>query len=41
MKNMRLITDALVTINSIENQGDDIFDMSIEKLLPEEPMPKR
>jgi len=37
MKNMRLITDALVTINSIENQGDDIFDMSIEKLFAEEP----
>ena len=32
-----LITDALVTINSIENQGDDIFDMSIEKLFAEEP----
>ena len=29
MKNMRQITDALVAINSIENQGDDIFDMSI------------
>ena len=26
MKNMRKITDALVAINSIENQGDDIFD---------------
>lgn len=32
MKNMRQITDALVAINSIENQGDDIFDMSIERL---------
>ena len=37
MKNMRKITDALVAINSIENQGDDIFDMSIEKLFAEEP----
>jgi uncharacterized protein Yka (UPF0111/DUF47 family) len=37
MKNMRKITDALVTINSIENQGDDIFDMSIERLFAEEP----
>jgi uncharacterized protein Yka (UPF0111/DUF47 family) len=37
MKNMRQITDALVAINSIENQGDDIFDMSIEKLFAEEP----
>jgi len=36
MKNMRQITDALVAINSIENQGDDIFDMSIEKLFAEE-----
>lgn len=37
MKNMRQITDALVAINSIENQGDDIFDMSIEKLFDTEP----
>jgi uncharacterized protein len=36
MKNMRQITDALVQINSIENQGDDIFDMSIERLFAEE-----
>ena len=33
MKNMRNITEALVKINSIENQADDIFDMSIEKLV--------
>ena len=32
MKKIRLITEALVKINSIENQADDIFDMSIEKL---------
>lgn len=37
MKNMRLITDALVSINSIENQADDIFDMSIERLFATEP----
>jgi uncharacterized protein len=37
MKNMRQITDALVAINSIENQGDDIFDMSIERLFDSEP----
>jgi predicted phosphate transport protein (TIGR00153 family) len=37
MKNMRNITDALVAINSIENQGDDIFDMSIERLFASEP----
>lgn len=32
MKNMRNITEALVKINSIENQADDVFDFSIEKL---------
>ncbi len=32
MKKIRLITEALVKINSIENQADDVFDMSIEKL---------
>ena len=37
MKDMRKITDALVAINSIENQGDDIFDMSIERLFASEP----
>ncbi len=37
MKNMRLITEALVKINSAENQADDIFDMSIERLFNTEP----
>jgi uncharacterized protein len=37
MKNMRNITDALVAINSIENQADDIFDTSIERLFANEP----
>lgn len=37
MKNLRKITDAMVAINSIENQADDIFDMSIEKLFETEP----
>ena len=37
MRNMRQITDALVKVNSIENQADDIFDMSIEKLFATEP----
>jgi predicted phosphate transport protein (TIGR00153 family) len=37
MKNLRLITEALVRINSIENQADDLFDMSIERLFNEEP----
>ncbi len=37
LKNMRLITEALVKINSIENQADDVFDMSIERLFATEP----
>jgi uncharacterized protein len=37
MKNVRKITEALIKINSIENQADDIFDMSIEKLFDTEP----
>lgn len=37
MKNLRLMTEALVKINSIENQADDLFDMSIERLFAEEP----
>jgi predicted phosphate transport protein (TIGR00153 family) len=37
MENMRNITEALVKINSIENQADDIFDMSIERLFDTEP----
>ena len=36
MKNMRNITEALVKINSIENQADDIFDFSIERLFETE-----
>lgn len=34
---MRKITEALVKINSIENQADDVFDFSIEKLFALEP----
>lgn len=37
MKDMRKITDALVKVNSIENQADDIFDMSVERLFETEP----
>jgi predicted phosphate transport protein (TIGR00153 family) len=37
MKNLRKITDAMVAINSIENQADDIFDLGIEKLFETEP----
>jgi predicted phosphate transport protein (TIGR00153 family) len=36
MKNIREMTEALVKINSIENQADDVFDMSIEKLFQHE-----
>ncbi len=37
MKNMRKITEALVKVNSIENQADDIFDLSIDRLFETEP----
>lgn len=37
MRNMRQITDSLVKVNSIENQADDIFDMSIDRLFETEP----
>lgn len=37
MQDMRKITDALVKVNSIENQADDIFDLSIERLFETEP----
>lgn len=37
MKNIRNITEALVKINSIENQADDVFDLSIERLFDTEP----
>ncbi len=36
MKNLRKITEALVRVNDIENQADDIFDLSIEKLFNNE-----
>src|SRR6266496_3499448 len=36
MKHMRQMTEALVKINSIENQADDVFDMSIERLFATE-----
>jgi predicted phosphate transport protein (TIGR00153 family) len=37
MTDMRQITESLVKINSVENQADDIFDMSIERLFATEP----
>ncbi len=36
MKDLRKMTEALVKINSIENQADDVFDMSIEMLFQKE-----
>jgi uncharacterized protein Yka (UPF0111/DUF47 family) len=36
MKNIKAITEAMIKINSIENQADDIFDMSIERLFATE-----
>jgi predicted phosphate transport protein (TIGR00153 family) len=36
MKNLRLITEAIVKINSIENQADDLFDTNVERLFAEE-----
>lgn len=37
MKQIRMMTEALVKINSMENQADDVFDMSIERLFALEP----
>ena len=37
MQNIRTITDALVRVNSLENQADDVFDSSIERLFETEP----
>lgn len=36
MKNLREMTESLVKVNSIENQADDVFDMSIEMLFQQE-----
>lgn len=36
MKNLREVTESLVKVNSLENQADDIFDMSIERLFDTE-----
>jgi predicted phosphate transport protein (TIGR00153 family) len=37
MKNLKVITESLVKVNSLENQADDLFDMSIERLFETEP----
>ncbi len=36
MKHLREMTEAMVKVNSIENQADDVFDMSIEMLFQQE-----
>ncbi|MGI8952736.1 MAG: DUF47 domain-containing protein [Chitinophagaceae bacterium] len=36
MKDLRQMTEAMVKINSIENQADDIYDLSIDKLFDNE-----
>ena len=37
MRDIRSITDAFVRVNSIENQADDVFDLSIDRLFGTEP----
>jgi predicted phosphate transport protein (TIGR00153 family) len=37
MKNLQAMTNALVKINSIENQADDIYDLCVERLFEMEP----
>lgn len=37
MKNLRQMTEAMVKVNSIENQADDVFDLSIDMLFQKEP----
>jgi predicted phosphate transport protein (TIGR00153 family) len=37
MKDLKKITEALVRINDVENEADDVFDMSIENLFANEP----
>jgi uncharacterized protein Yka (UPF0111/DUF47 family) len=36
MKNIKEMTEAMIKVNSIENQADDVFDMSIERLFEQE-----
>jgi uncharacterized protein len=36
MRNVRNITDAIIKVNSYENQADDLFDMCIERLFETE-----
>ncbi len=36
LKNLRRLTEAMVKINSIENQADDIYDLNLERLFENE-----
>lgn len=36
MKNLRRMTEAMVRVNSIENQADDIYDLNLERLFENE-----
>jgi len=36
MKNLRRMTEAMVRVNSIENQADDIYDLNLERLFETE-----
>jgi len=36
LKNIKAITESMIKINNIENQADDVFDMSIERLFATE-----
>ena len=36
MKDLRKMTEAMVKVNSIENQADDVYDMSVEMLFMQE-----
>jgi len=36
MNNLRRMTEALVKVNSVENQADDVYDLSIERLFDNE-----
>jgi hypothetical protein len=36
MKNLRRMTEAMVKVNSIENQADDIYDLNLERLFENE-----
>ena len=36
MKNVKIMSEAIIKVNSLENQADDVFDMCIERLFESE-----